>query len=729
MLLIIGITVAIYWFFLVIGWGITRLSLPTSLRPYQLWLAPWFGLIVSSLFSLYLSQIGLNTNQSIYLLSILGIGLLILCKCKKVPLIIPLQQFDFVLVIGTVAVLFLALYPMMTIDGIPTTISLGNNDPNIYVVLGDFFKTHSVNQPPSIHPKDPSSYFIPWRLTPGFRLGSRLLFGLLASLLHLPTYKIFTITIGVFFALTPPLMAIFTLILSQDQFAATVALVISVLNVNFLFFNYQGFAAHIFGHGCLVVALILFELAERNHTSYRPYLLTLGLTISSLFIIYSEISVFLIGFIFIYAIVKLARLSRRSVFLKNLSSLIIFVILINPLNVWHGLRYAFLASGLQAGWSMPRWAFPVDIIGFLSIHANQVYPPYLLIGTSLPILMLIFLGVSRLKNKDLWLLILTFSLGVLLWLKWGRDYSYGYYKAVGFTSFALIIAVSIALSELTIIISNFFYSLSKYTCKITVIILIGLMSTTAISPLFQKMSASHLSVNSDLVELSEAAKVAGSRTVYIEESAYWEQMWMSYFLGKTRSVFMYPNEYYQQGNLYSDMSPMQVFSTVEEGGLVLTRNWHDNFMNTDKLLWKNKIYSLIRPSGKVDNTNVRVCLLENWWFLEEWWGDASDSKSFRWMQQDATIKLANEEGRPVGLASKIKFVPILPKTTVDVYLNNRIIKSIKIDSKPRFYKVDFQVKEGENKLRFHVREGSIQPPGDFRMIALGVNAIRFSMQD
>lgn len=728
MLLIIGITVAIYLFFLVTGWGITRLSLPTSIRPYQLWLSPWFGLIITSLFSLYLSQVGFNTNQIIYVVSILGVGLLLLCKCRKIPLIIPLKRFDAVLAIGSVVALLLALYPMI-IEGFPTTISLGNNDPHIYVVLGDFFKTHSVNQPPPIHPEDPSSFFITWRLAPGFRLGSRLVFGLLASLLHLPTYQIFTITIGVFFALTPPLIAIFTLILTQDKFAAITALAITILNVNFLFFNYHGYAAQTFGHGCLIVALILFELAERNSALYRYYLLPLGLTISSLFILYPEISLFLIGFLSLYSLLKVAKRSRRLVFLRNLCLLIIVVILINPLNLWHGLRYAFLASGLQSGWSMPRWAFPVDMVGFLSIHANQVYPQYLLLVSSLPILMLIVLGVSRLKNKKLWLSILTFSLGVLLWLKWGRGYSYGYYKAVGFTSFALIIAVSIGLSEFLKKITKIFHQLSLYTCQSIVIILIGLISTTAIVPLFNTMSASHLSVNSDLVELTEAAKVAGSRTVYIEESAYWEQMWMSYFLGKTRSVFMYPNEYYQQGYLYSDMSPMPVFSTVEEGGLVLTRNWHDDFMNTDKLLWTNKVYSLIRPAGKVDNTNVRIRLLENWWFLEEWWGNASDSKSFRWMKQDATIKLENEEDRPVGLASKIKFVPILPKTTVDVYLNNRIVKTIKIDSKPQFYKINIQVKEGENKLRFHVREGAIQPPGDFRTIALGVNAIRFSMQD
>lgn len=373
MLLIIGITVAIYLFFLVTGWGITRLSLPTSIRPYQLWLSPWFGLIITSLFSLYLSQVGFNTNQIIYVVSILGVGLLLLCKCRKIPLIIPLKRFDAVLAIGSLVALFLALYPMI-IEGVPTTISLGNNDPHIYVVLGDFFKTHSVNQPPPIHPDDPSSFFISWRLAPGFRLGSRLVFGLVASLLHLPTYQIFTITIGVFFALTPPLIAIFTLILSQDKFATTATLVITVLNVNFLFFNYHGYAAQTFGHGCLIVALILFELAEQNSALYRYYLLPLGLTISSLFILYPEISLFLIGFLSLYSLFNLAKRSRRLVFIRNLCLLIIVVVVINPLNLWHGLRYAFLASGLQSGWSMARWAFPVDMVGFLSIHANQVYP-------------------------------------------------------------------------------------------------------------------------------------------------------------------------------------------------------------------------------------------------------------------------------------------------------------------------------------------------------------------
>jgi hypothetical protein len=55
---ILGITIDIYLFFMLMGWGMTRLILPASTEPYQLWLAPWFGLIVADISTVWLSRLG-----------------------------------------------------------------------------------------------------------------------------------------------------------------------------------------------------------------------------------------------------------------------------------------------------------------------------------------------------------------------------------------------------------------------------------------------------------------------------------------------------------------------------------------------------------------------------------------------------------------------------------------------------------------------------------------------
>ena len=111
--------------------------------------------------------------------------------------------------------------------------------------------------------------------------------------------------------------------------------------------------------------------------------------------------------------------------------------------------------------------------------------------------------------------------------------------------------------------------------------------------------------------------------------------------------------------------------------------------------------------------------------MDKWWGEKSESKAFRWMNQDATLQIENEGSKPVKAALRAKFVPLLPKTTVDVYLNSALIKTFKVESGFKFYSISCPLKPGDNQLRFHVREGAIHPGGDPRKIALGVNAIRF----
>jgi hypothetical protein len=89
------------------------------------------------------------------------------------------------------------------------------------------------------------------------------------------------------------------------------------------------------------------------------------------------------------------------------------------------------------------------------------------------------------------------------------------------------------------------------------------------------------------------------------------------------------------------------------------------------------------------------------------------------------FKIENNLHQPVKTSLRFKFIPILPKTTVDVYLNNRLIETLEV-KEFKFYSVDCQLKPGDNQLLFYVREGTLKVPRDKRKFAVGVNAIRFA---
>jgi hypothetical protein len=716
---IIWLTVAIYLFFMLMGWGATRLILPDSTRLYQFWLVPWLGLMVVDISVVWFSRLGLETNRSVYLVSSVGVGLLVLCKLRKVPLSVSFQRFDAIIGLGTFVAFFLAFCPLLAIDQTPTTISMGNGDPTTHALVADFLRSHTINQPPQVNPEYPWTDGVSAMLAPGVRPGYWLVLGLLASLFNLPTYKIFTLTVGVFFALTPPLITIFTWVVTKRCFPALIALTLSVLNVNLLYFNYHGFGTQVLAQGCMILAFFWFYLGERGDESYNHYLLVLGLSISSLFMLYPEISFFFLVPVAFYVALKLIHKdTHKLIYIKNLVLVSGVTVLIDPLGFWNGIKYALLASEQQVGWSMPRWAFPVDMVGLLSIHSGQTYPNFLLIILSLVVLTIMAFGFYRLDNKIFGLSLLSFGLAILVWLRLIRAFSYGYYKAIGFLTFAIILSFSIGLAW---IVSQRSSWLNRNYLKFVTVCFVGLFSAMAVWPTFQTMMNSHLSVTSELANLSEVPKIAKERKVYVDTFSVWEQLWCINFLSESRISWLYIDPY----------NPSRFYklpSALEKGSLWLTRNWDNNFINTDKFIWGNSVYSLIaigEKKIKIGDSQVSVRLGENWWNLDKWWGEKSESKAFRWMNQDATVQIKNEGYQPVKLALRAKFLPLLPKTTVDVYLNNVLIKTFKVEGALKFYSISCPLKPGDNQLLFHVREGAINPGGDSRKIALGVNAIRF----
>jgi hypothetical protein len=495
--------------------------------------------------------------------------------------------------------------------------------------------------------------------------------------------------------------------------------------INLLYFNYHGFAAQILGQGCLIIAFLFLYLSEyKVKSNLTNYIIIIGLTVSALFTIYPEITPFLIIPSALYVAFILIKNNRNRInLIKKVGLIAVVTVLIDPLGFWYGFQYAWLASSQPVGWSMPRWSWPIDMVGLLNIHSDTTQSFWLFIA-SIPVISLLALGITQLKNKPFWLSILVFTLGILVWLRLFRHYSYGYYKTIGFSSFFIILTFASGLAAFTFesVIQKFKKPLFHYV----IVSLFILINAIAVLPTFKQILINNLSVTPELVELSKLSSWVQEKKVFVEMNHHWDESWATIFLNQAGISTGLVNQ--NRGTRFFGHD--YLFSEVEKGGLYITQNWHDGFINTDKLIWGNGIYSLIKSEQfNPESKTITVQIGENWWALERWMVESAKSQVFRWMNQDATLKIENKFSHQTPVRLTIKFIPILPKTTVNVYLNDSIIETIDMVDSPKIYSIDFLLRSGNNKVRFHVREGIVIPPGDHRKLALGANFIIIEQLD
>ena len=139
-------TVAIIAILYILGYGLTLLILPSSLRQYSFWLIPWVA-IIFLIFTLVIFSLA---GMSVFVVSPVLIGLLLFLDVfvifkTSLKFVISFKE---VLYIGflMLMVFTVASYPLLRHEKYLTTISLGNNDPAIYALTGDYLVNHSINE-------------------------------------------------------------------------------------------------------------------------------------------------------------------------------------------------------------------------------------------------------------------------------------------------------------------------------------------------------------------------------------------------------------------------------------------------------------------------------------------------------------------------------------------------------------------------------------------------------
>ncbi len=160
-MLILGLAAATYSFFFFLGWGLARLALPRSLILYRAWLAPWLGLSAAVVLLGWLSRLGMSIASSIYPVTIVGAALAgwsILRKRPSLRARLRRDRLEVVLAAAFLITLLLALYPLLSLSDVPTTISLFNFDPARYALGADFLRNGSLRQLPLYYLQSPLTF-------------------------------------------------------------------------------------------------------------------------------------------------------------------------------------------------------------------------------------------------------------------------------------------------------------------------------------------------------------------------------------------------------------------------------------------------------------------------------------------------------------------------------------------------------------------------------------------
>ena len=503
-----------------------------------------------------------------------------------------------------------------------------------YAATARFLETGSIRHPPVCDVSRPLTCRVNYEIVSNSRPGTFLLISLLAGLLHVQAYEIVTVLLAVVLALTPPVVGIFVKVASGNRFAALIALLMSALSVNQLYFFYQGFAAQVFGEGCLIIAFILLWRAESDQKHWSSYAFILGLTISGMLELYQEdVPLFLIPWSVYFVLQLLIAKTPRWRLACRYALPVGIAFALDPFAFWYCLVWLRSLTTVF-GWPMPRWALPADAIGLMNVYLPGVSERVAAIA-SIPAVCLALWGFPYWRKPRLTLSVTSTALALLLYEYEILHYSYAYHKFADNLSFLLIGAFATGVSRAVKGRAGFL--VRRYVAGAAVILLAAGCFLTAI-PLIEGMKSAQLSVSPDLVELTALKQLAGNDAVRLVEDRAWQQLWAVYFLNPVPTLLDKPRAFFStwkhtgpsaSPNVLTLVSkapdasspeyftlPEQAFSSADQVVLVPTSS--DPSLSVApgpvrrRVLWQNSTYLLLGPGPQLQSLRLSGQTPDRW---------------------------------------------------------------------------------------------------------------------
>jgi hypothetical protein len=559
-----------YLYLQLLGWGLTRLLLRRRIISYQMWLAPWFGLMLAVILLCWLSRLGMSTERALYVITMLSALLALLCLVRRRSLFVRSNRFDGWLAAGALATLAIALYPMLSVPNAPSTMSLGNNDPALYAVVSDYLRSHSVAHLPPSDAQHPTTVLIRSLLSPGHRPGTFLVLSLFDCLFHAPSYRVFSVVLAVLLALTTPLVAIFAHLVTGERSCGKIALSLSFANVNFLYCYYEGFAAQILVLGCIIATFIIVLVDERQKSPPRSHSIAVGLAMIAMIMLVPEGAIFFIfPYILCAAMLGVSGARSPQQLAGRYGPAVAVVVVAGMFPLWEGALWLRHISTIQFGWEIPHWALPIHIVGLMSAVGRLHHSILITGGLSVPILAAICWGLSRSRKRLLLAVMIGVNVAILFYFGAVRHYSYAYYKAGVMASFVFIAAFSAGLPVQL-------YRHLALTCGALTI-----LSFIICRPTITGMARLPLAVTPELSALSEIPPlIFRGDVISVDQLKLWDQLWASEFMPDVAIT--------AHDTLFSRLTPTLILRSRGLG-----QGTHPLQGDSD-VLWANDQYLLIK---------------------------------------------------------------------------------------------------------------------------------------
>lgn len=692
---------------LVLGFGLTYLIIPKSLKSFTLWLSPWTTIITAIFYFVILSLFGLSVKQTIifYFVFLLFTSIYVLIKIKPVLKIDIKENLILMVLMG--AVLILNLSPLLKQDKMLTSVSLGNNDIIIYATAADYLKDHSISESFKID----QPLVIKTFLQAAYRWGSPMIDSFFLTMFNLQSYQYTYIAQAVLFALLLPLSYILLIILfGKSSLIALILIgIFTGFNVNLLYILYHDFFGQVLFWGIEILIFIFFysyfNTQKIVQNKFNNYDFILGILITVLFFSYHEPAIFMFVPLGVFLFFKKRLQSLLKIAFISIITGAVSIIFSTIFN----FKQAFMVDPNQPiGWQLFRdkipFANPFEAMGFLSIHNFEPLPTMLAIILSLIIILVIIKGISQSKNK-----ILTTSYVVVFfifyyWTAFTRRNFFAYNRALTYTLPYIIVLFSIGIVSLS---KN---KKQKYFWSVIIVILISLELWSAFN-LNRRFLREHLSVDKSFISISDLKNKNIKEPIYAEyfiksEVPLWRQIWTEYFLYLSR-ISPVPTVF-ESG---------QFENKVPNNSLVLISKSTPWFSSPkiifNDIVWSNDYYKLghmcnkddclVKSKEKLNEINIGKNNFEDSLLISGW---NITEGSTRWANaKESTLRLVAGNGYPMNLT--IEALSLGKPQEMTVYLDDKLIGTIPVEIEWKKYilPTDYSLSFGVHNLKFSYSNG------------------------
>ena len=697
----------------ILGFGLTVLVLPKSLKPFWLWLSPWTTIISAIFCFVVMSLFGLSIRQVIlpYIVFFIGIDLYLLLKIKPRLNLNIKRDLTLIIIIGLTLVINLS--PIIKNEKILTTISFGNNDVIAYTSASDYLKFHSIGESFRIDPDEATGTL----LRNGYRWGTPMINSFFLTILNLQGYQYTYVSQVVLFSLFLPLLYILFRILygKSNLIGLIMVSIFAGFNANLLYILYHNFFGQVLFWGIETLIFIFiysYFYSEKIKSSLiNVYDLILGILIGVLYFSYHEPAVIMFAPLGIFLLtIFFKKKELLAYYLQALVKIILITLTIALTSIINatvtGIQTAFMVNSNQPiGWQLFRskvpFANPFEAMGFWSIHNFEPVQTILAIALSVMVILIIIKGVLKSKYKILTIsYLLIFSL-FFYWTGINQHNFFVYNRALTYTLPFIVVIFSIGLTSL--------YEKQRYFWSIIIVILICFELWSVVN-LNKRFIREHLSIGRSLPEILNI-KIKVNEPIYtenhiVEATSLWKQIWTNYFL-YSKGVFVIPTIF--NNNEFENKVPnngLVLISKINSKlcslkiifkNIILNNDYFilGHICNSDDCLMKSK-YKL--DEIKIGNNEYEDSLLINGWNIGE--GET------RWAnEKESTLRLVTKDIYPTNLT--IEALSLGKPQEMTVYLDDQLLGEISVNTEWKIYNlpINYLLNPGVHRIKFAYSHG------------------------